>query len=268
MAAGVAMLSGRVGAQLPSLDVRNWVGHFLALEFRDFQFALTTHGEGKIIPFGRTGKPVGRSIQPSVSFFIEETLPDGRVVARKIQPESLESASEAATALEAVTLLGEATGGARFEVYLEADRDVISIGGRVTDPGTLNPEDLRFTVRVSFPSAYRSYSKAKQEERTFQRRVKGDRLVLQWADGKRARHGTAEPVRLAEGALDGPGIAEMKLSVDAYQERVFVLAATEGSAIKLWNRGERPLHAGFSANWQPDPAADPEGKARLVFTVK
>jgi hypothetical protein len=60
----------------------------------------------------------------------------------------------------------------------------------------------------------------------------------------------------------------MKVEIGAYQGKALEFTASENSKIALWTRLEQPFNEGFSINWYPDPAKDPETKARLNFTVK
>jgi hypothetical protein len=257
-----------VAAALPTLNVKGWYGNFIALETRSFHFGLTADAKGTLAPLGKTGDPVSAQIRPSITFVIEETFPDGKVVARQIRKETLESATPASIPFQKVAITGKMTGEAAFAAEIEADRGAVLVGGRITDPGTLTANPLQFVIRVTFPSAYRSVSVAARQEKPFLRRVDGDRLDLVFTDGKRLRHKTAEAVDANDPKLNGAGIASAKVQIDAYQGRVFDLSATGGANMILRNAGGAPLHDGFALHWRVDTAHDPEGLARLRIEVK
>lgn len=265
---GILVLQSAARAELPTLDVKGWYGRFIGLETRTHHFGLTGDGKGTLAPIGKRGDPVSHPICPSITFLIEESLPDGRVIARQIQKESLTSDSPAATAFEKISFTGKVTGDAAFAVDIEANRGVISLGGRLIDPGTLTVNPVKFIIRVTFPSAYRNVSVADRQEKAFLRRVQDDRLDLVFTDGKRFKQKTAELVDAKDPKLNGPGISEAKLQLDAFQGKAFEFTTSGASKMSLWTRAAQPLHEGFTINWESDPEKDPEGSARLVIVVK
>jgi len=264
----ILMFQSAAHAQLPALDVKGWYGRFIGLETRTHHFGLTLDGKGTLAPIGKRGDPVSSQICPTITFLIEESLPDGRVVARQIRKESLTSDSPATTAFEKISFTGKVTGDAAFAVDIEANRGVISLGGRLTDPGTLTNNPLKFIIRVTFPSAYRSVSVAARQEKAFLRRVQDDRLDLVFTDGKRFKQKAAELVDVKDPKLNGPGISDAKLQLDAFQGKLFEFTTSGASHMTLWSRAAQPLHEGFTINWESDPEKDPDGNARLVMVVK
>lgn len=266
LALGTALcLPQPAGARLPELDDAPWVGFFLAHEARRFEFGIDNQAKGRVIPQGRSGNRINALLHLPLSFVVEETMPDGRVVSRQVRTESLETEDPAATSPESVSFRGQVTGEATFEVKVEIDRGVVLIGGRITDPGTLTRNPIRFTIRTGVPSAYRNDDKT---TRDFARKVSSDRLTMRMADGSRARQSTSVPVIAASEEINGEGISELIVDMEAYQDRSLQFAASEGSQLNLWNRAEGPLHDGFSINWYHDPEKDPEGNARLRIDVR
>lgn len=256
-------------ARLPALNVQPWYGHFIGLQTRAYHFGLMSTTKGSIKPIGRRGDPVSGPIQPTLTFIIEETLPDGKVVARQVREDSLKTEDAATTTLaEPVSFTGTTTGDAAFAATVELNRGVISIGARITDPGTLtgNP---RLVIRVYFPSSYRYVSAAQRQERDFQRRVRGDKLDIRNADGSRLRQDTGEAVSLNQDKFNAKGITEVKVEMDAFQGKTLTFSATGESRLALWNSSDGVIHEGFSINWQaPDAEKDPEGAARLAIDVR
>jgi hypothetical protein len=257
-------------ADLPGLDDRTWVGYFQGLETKQFHFGLNTSGKALISPMGKKGDPIGSKLGITIDFTIQETLPDGTIVTKNVQPESLTSEQSASTELKAVTFRGKVTGDASFEATLNNDRGKISLGGKLLEPGTLkNP--LRFAILVSFPNGYPydlERAAGKKEEKAFADKIKSDRLQLKWTSGKSVKPSLAEATDAASQEINGPGISALSLEMSSYQGKKVEFFASDGSSFTLSNGAGKPLHEGFKATWLADPAKDPQGGARLIFEVK
>lgn len=266
IAAGI--LPGR--ADLPSLQEKEWVGDFVAYQNKRFQFVVTIEGKGRIFVMSKKGEPLGRALAVGVEFVIQETMPDGKVVSKAINPSSLESAQPATAKLTDMQLHGKVTGGAGFEVSLHEDHGVISIGGKLLEPGHLkNP--LRFVIKVDIPNAYPHDKKkdaGKKEAKAFEQKTERDRLQLKWIDGKSRKQSLSDSVDAASKEINGPGIAAMSLEFSSYQEKRFEFIASADSSMTLTNSGIGALNEGFAIVWQADTTKDPDGKARLSFEVK
>ena len=77
-------------------------------------------------------------------------MPDGKVIARNIKPESLESAQAADGQTEGCGFQRRVTGDIGFEVFVSEERGGISLGGRLLEPGALkNP--TRFCIATKVP---------------------------------------------------------------------------------------------------------------------
>lgn len=252
-------------ADLPELNEKPWLAHFAGFESRRFNFGYTSKGKGLLIPIGKSGSPVGHTLHLPIQIVVEETLPSGTVTAKQIKPETLETKDAASDKFEKLSFTGKVTGDASFEAHLEVNRGVVSIGGRMLDPGTLTKNPVRFCIRVGVPSLYRYDSK---DTKAFRDKVSRDELRLVWTDGKRLRVPGDEEVDARSPEVNGSGIADLELNAAAYQGKKISLAATAGSSMALWHRHAQPLYEGFSINWYPDPEKDPEGKSRLSFEVK
>ena len=265
----VSAVSDTALAQLPALDDKPWLGYYAAVEHKRFNLGVTAQGKISLIPMGRTGKPVAHNLAIPILVGIEEMQPNGQYSLKEIQPATLESSSPATDKLENAVIRGKVTGDASFEVTLEHERGVISIGGRMLDPGKLKGAS-RFVIRMRFPNAYAQTRKArdKNDEKDFQKQVKGDRIDLKWTDGKRKKQAMDEKVDASSKDINGPGIAAAEVEISSYQGRNFYVSSSENANLSLWNGGSAPLNQGFTFVWTPEAAKDPEGKARLSIELK
>ena len=290
-------------AQLPSLDEQPWLGYYAVAANKRFQFAFAADGKITLSPIGDKGEPVARNLAIFIEILVEEVMPDGKSIAKQVRPETLSSPQPATAELEKVVVSGKVTGEAAFEVTLEQARGGIAIGGRITDPGTLTKNPLRFGIRARFPNAYPKVNfeeirddakeKTKEEKRAERKakreaekdgkgddkknakkeaeeleKIKADRIDLKWTDGTRKKQTFDQEVEAASKDLNGPGIAGAEIEISAYQGKKFLFIASPNSAMTLANAKPAPLFQGFSVKWVPDAAQDKEGKARLSIEVK
>ena len=259
-----------VSAELPGREEKEWLGYFVGFQNRKFQFAITSQGKAAIKVIGKKGEPLAKKLTIPVEFLVEEIRPGGKPNVKNLMPETLESAQPATLKPQQIVIRGKVTGEASFEVFVNEDRGVISLGGRLLDPGTLTKNPLRFSIRLKFPDAYPN-AKAngdKKEEKELQEKSKNDRLQLSWTDGTRVRQPTDKAVAAGSKEINGPGIAAMQVEFSSYDEKKFEFAASPSSKMTLSGGPAAPLHQGFTITWLTDPAKDPEGKARLSFDVK
>jgi hypothetical protein len=256
-------------AALPCLKEKPWFAYFLVLRDKKFNFGLSGTAEGMLTPMGKTGKPITQSLTLPLAFMVEEILPNGRSVSRKILADSLTTKDAATAKPGQVTFRGKVTGGASFEGHIEVEHGVVAVGGHLLDAGTLKANPLRFGIRITFPSAYRHKPQIdKQAARLFEEMLKDDHFSILWTDDKHVRLTGNDALEAGSKKVNGPGIAGLRVEVSAYQGKSFEFKATKNSKMELWCRLRQPLHRGFSINWYPDPSKDPEGKARLTFDVK
>ncbi len=255
-------------ADLPNLPDKPWQDYFAALDGRKFSYTMDPWGQGKISVIADSGKAVSHSLEIPVTFLIEEVNPSGNIYSKQIDHDSLETKDKPVFKQGKATFRGKVTGGATFEAHIEIDRGVILLGGRLIDPGTIkNP--VRFGVRTTFPSAYRNAKKTEKDDaKQFAKKLKDDRITIVWTDGKRTKFDSTQKLDPESKAANGPGIADLKVELAAYQGRTFGFKATPQTKILLWARQEQEAHEGFSATWYPDPAKDPEGKTRLAIEIK
>lgn len=254
-------------ADLPGLDERQWVGHFLGVEAKEFHFGVTSQGKGLLVPLNKKGDPLSPRLGVGVEFVVLETLPDGKIVTKALRPDTLESESPASSKFSRATFRGKVAGDAGFEVTIDNERGKISLGGKLLDPGQLkNP--VKFGLRVSFPNPD-PFNKNKPEgKKKDADKDKGDRLQLKRTDGKSVKLSLSEPANLSSPEVTGPGITALSFVISSHQGKEVECIATEGSSFTLSNTPGNPLTDGFIAIWPVDPAKDPGGRARLIFEVK
>lgn len=270
----VVALAGMMGgsplqAELPSFTEKEWLGYFVGFETNNYRFGITAQGDAAIRMLGKKGEPLSEKMAIPIQFLVEETLPDGRMVAKAVIPESLESTQTPTNKVKNVVIRGKVTGDAKFEVTVNEDRGILSMGGRILEPGTLkNP--LKFSLRIKFGDAYPNQKAAldKKEQKALDDKTKDDRIQLSWTDGKRVKQSTTESVDAGSAEVNGPGIAGAQIEFSSYQDHKVLATATAPAAMKLANTRPAPLQEGFTLTWASDPAKDPEGKARLNVEVK
>lgn len=265
-------------AELPALNKKPWLGFFAVLKNRNFEITIDGQGEMRISPHTKDGKIFGAYLAFPISMGVEAVLPDGKTQALSILPDTLESTDPATDKLEKTIIRGKVTGGAAFEATIEEARGAISIGGRVTDPGTATTNPLRFHVRTTIPYFYGGVDKdTPQKKKDFEATIKDDYIETKFTDGKRHKQLFVPPVDAGSPEMTGPGIASAEIGLSLFQSRKFLLSASDNSAMKLANANqaptesgthERPLYEGIVITWAADPAKDPQGKARLAIQVK
>jgi hypothetical protein len=255
-------------AQLPALQEKLWLGHFLGSENRNCHFGVTSEGAAAFKVIGKNGKTIGSHSDIEVYFLVKEILPDGKTSERRLLPESLTSDQPATTKIKDVVIRGKVRGDASVEIFVTEERGQISLGGRIVDPGPLTKNPLQFAIEMKFEDFYRNTKtpEDKKSIKEFEEKTKNDRLQLVLIDKKRIKQAPSEPVDAT--ALSGPGVAAMALEMGTYQGKSCELVASENSSIMLFNQETKPLHSGFRTSWSPDAAKDPTGKARLNVAIK
>lgn len=259
----------RVSAQLPTVEKQPWQGYYAAFANKHFQFTVTSDGQIKLTPIGDGGESVAQKMNIPIDITIQEISPDGKVTNKKIKLESLQPAESATNKLVKAGFTGKVTGDASFEVVIEQQRNVISIGGRMLDPGTLKKNPLRFSIHVKFPDPYLNAIKTgKKEGKAFGKIIDKDRVDLKWADGKRKKAKLDENVEAIAKESNGAGITSAEIDISSYKGKKFEFACSPNALMNFSNDQPAALHEGFTLVWTPDANKDPDGKARLSFQVK
>lgn len=268
-AAACAMLAGPIHAALPTMGEQPWMGYFVGFETKKFRFTVDQNAKIMLVPLNYKGEPVSKVTQIPILYGIEETNADGKTYLRKILPETLSSSDEKTSKLEKCTITGKVTGDAAFELHITQERGVISLGGRMTDPGKLTKNPVRFIIRPDFPNSY-PYDKKddKKGEKAFEKKIADDRIDIKWTDGKKTKLDFEKDVDANSNEVNGPGVAATVIEIAAYKDMRFMFTATPDSVMKFSNEKTAPLYKGFALTWQADPEKDKEGKARLSIEVK
>ena len=271
LAAGLMGLIGilPVHAALPTLTEKEWLGYFVGMKHRAFLFGITSEGKATIKPMGEKGEPASIKLTIPVDFKILETLPDGKVISRQIQPQSLESAQPATNNPQNIVIKGKVTGSASFEIFINEERGGISLGGRLLEPGT-SKNPMRFAIDLKIPDVYADTKKGgdKKAAKAQEEKAKKDKLQLIWTDKKAVKQSLTEKINASSKEISGPGITSVLLELDAYNGKKIEVIASENSSITLENKQPASLIDGFSMTWTSDISKDPEGKARLIFGMK
>lgn len=258
-------------AELPSLQGDNrWLGYFVGVENRDSQLTIAAKtGQIALRAMGRNGKPAAQKVFVAFDCQILETLPNGDVKACKLIPESLSSDQEATLGPKNLIIRGKVKGDASFELSLNEDRGKFLIGGRVVDAGSItNP--LRFAIQVRVQNAY-PYEKTgsdKKQLEAFEKKIKGDKMQLTLADGKRLRPSTSDPTAAVEDGLQDAMVTEAQVEFSSWLDKRLQITAMGGSTLRMEVIAGKPLWEGFSWVWSADSKKDPQSKATLQIEMK
>jgi len=257
-----------VSAELPTMDEKEWLGYFVGVKTRSFQFGFIGDGKALLRLIGDKG-PLNQKLSIPVEFKIEETMPDGKTISRTINPATLESAQAATDKPKDVVIKGHVTGGIGFEVFVSEEQGGVSLGGRLLEPAALkNP--TRFSIVTKIPNAYPDATAAadKKAAKALEDKTKDDKLQLNWTDGKRTKFAASEPVEAGSKEVNGPGITGVMIDFSSYKGKKILLTASPNSSIALSNATKQPLAEGFTIIWTANSAKDPGAKARLLIGVK
>lgn len=270
-------------ALLPLLKDPNWLEYHAVYDDKHFRFDINAKGELHITPKrGSTGKPVSWKLALKLDYGIEETRADGSKLLRRIERDSISSASRPNNAFTGTTLRGTTQGGAKLELDIAQERGVMSLGGRITDHGNLNPANTRVVIRVRVPDAHSDSAsggeskpddgeerdkrderrKQREREEKFEKKIDDDRLDLVRPDGTKLKLEFGDPIEAASADLNAGGFQSAEFRIATYTERRFRVSAPAGSALTLWNSRNAPLHEGFTIEWSG------HGKAPLQLEVR
>jgi hypothetical protein len=68
--------------------------------------------------------------------------------------------------------------------------------------------------------------------------------------------------------MTGKGVRSARIELDPWKGSRLELDSGNAGLFEFWTGEKRPLYKGFTLGWKPDPAKDPEGKARFVIKFK
>ncbi len=262
---------GSAAAELPSLMGENrWLGYFVGFENRRCSLSISAKkGQIELRPIGKNGKTSARKVFVAFDLQVLETMPDGTMKSLKLIPASLESDQKETHDPKGITVRGKVKGDASFEFTLNEERGKFTFGGRVVDAGSItNP--VRFSIRVKIQNAYPQEKKDsdKQRHKAFESKIKGDRVQLVQADGKRLRPDTSELIKAGPDGLNGAFVTAAQVEFSSWLDNRLQLVATGGSTMQLEVSEVNPLWKGFSLVWSTDPKKDTQSKQMLEIEMR
>ena len=257
--AGIAPLM----AELPSLEEKPWYGYYAGTVGKRAAIGLDTDGGAVIIPVKNREFMTTQFYIP-LNYLIEEVLPNGKTVVKKIDFDSLESATPATVKPDRILFKGKTEGDVTFEGYFEVSRGVVMVGGRILEKGTVtNP--LKFSIQAVFPQSYKN---AKKEEKEWKKKIEDDKLEVRLADGKKGKVTGADTFDPTVPEFAGP-ISQVEMEIAEFGDGKFTFTAAPNSKIAIkHSKIGGPFYEGITLTWEADPATDPQGKARLAIELK
>jgi len=263
-AAGILSI-GNAAAQLPVLGKGPMVGRFAALSSNRFEWGMYLDGKADLRAIDDKKRMMGIKFSIPIVISVEETLPDGKIIHRQINRESLTTENQPSEKFEKLGFRGKVTGDTEFEIVLEQTRTSILYGGRLVSAGTDSKKNLRLVISANIPPVYEA---ADRTDKSFLRSVSGDVVKIVRTDGSRYRAKTNDLIENFEQEVVGAGIREMDIHFDGFRGRDFEFIAQGASKIAIHQRVTAPLNTGFSVQWSPDPANDPGMASRFEIKVK
>ena len=272
MAAALISISGAlpVAAELPIMEDKDWLGYFIGVKTNDFRFGVAPDAKTTIKVTNKKGDTLSSKLTINLVFQIKQTQPDGKVVALKALPETIESPDTPTTKPKKTVIRGKVKGDAQFEVTIDEARGGILLGGRLLDPGTLPKDSLRFSIEVRIPNPYEDIKTGpdKKAIKAFEEKIKDDRVQLTYTDKKRSKLSTTESVDAGSKEINGAGITAAEVEFSPYLGKKFEFTASPNSMLTLSSKQPGPLQDGFIMNWEADATKDPQGAARLSIVIK
>lgn len=259
-----------LAAELPGLTEKKWLGYFIGYADKKCEFGFTVKGKSALKVVGAKGLalPPRQAIQ--VEFLVEEILGSGKTSLKPLLVESLESTHPAGKKPRNVVIRGRVKSGVGCEMIFNEDHGEITLGGRLLDREPLAKNQPRFVIRVTVPDTYPSAKKTRdrEQEKAFQDKMKGDQMILIRADGKRSKRVTGQMHEPLAKELHNLEVAAVEMEFSPYADKKVRCMASADSSITLSQKRVLPLYRGFTLTWKADMAKDPEGKARLKFSVR
>ena len=195
-----------------------------------------------------------------------------------MDPSALESSQGPAENPDKLVIKARAEGGILLEILIEQRLDMIFVGGRVLDPGSLAPHPLCMAIRIPVPAAYvkplpsgdkkETKMETRANDKAFAKRVSSDSIRLKRSDGKQQKLSFDKNLHELLDNSNGPDIAEVDIETKYFGGAGFRLAATPNSSISFANAADAPLYQGFTMIWRSGTANAPETNPRLGMRMK
>ncbi len=266
VALGIFLTPSAAEADLPGLKEQPYLGYFIGIEHRKkMRFGVTAKGQGVIDPLDDDGKPVFVKVPFQVNFTIIETLPDGKMVRKQINSDTLASEQPANEDPKSpITFRGKVTGDAAFEVTVHPERGGVAVTGKLTDKGTLiNP--LHFEISLDLKPYPNNPGDEPAKIKSFEERAEKDVLKYVTVSRKRGKIeflDETNPVTVV-----GESLSSLNFKTDAFDDNEFEIQTTEKAKITFADNGSKPLWNGFNLHWRVDEGADAAAQ-RLTITAR
>lgn len=255
LAAGLFLNPTPASADLPQLKEQPYLGYFIGIEHkRKMRFGVSSKGRGVIEPLNDKGKPVVANVPFLVNFEVVETLPDGKTIRKKLNPDTLTSDQEATLdPRKPVTFRGMVPGDAAFEVTVYPESGGVSVSGKLTDKGTLtNP--LHFEISLNLRPYPRKPSDEEAKIKMFEERAEKDVLKFETVSRKRGKIEFLDETNPA--TVVGEAMSKLDFKTDGFNNHVFEIETTDKAKLTFADTGELPIWNGFALHWRIDEGAD------------
>lgn len=266
VALGTFLTPSIAEADLPGLKEQPYIGYFIGIEHRKkMRFGVTAKGQGVINPLDDDGEPVFAKVPFQVNFTIIETLPDGKMVRKQINSDTLASEQPATEDPKSpITFRGKVTGDAAFEVTVHPERGGVAVTGKLTDKGTLiNP--LHFEISLDLKPYPNNPGDEPAKIKSFEERAEKDVLKYVTVSRKRGKIeflDETNPVTVV-----GESLSSLNFKTDAFDDNEFEIQTTEKAKMTFADNGSKPLWNGFNLLWRVDEGADAAAQ-RLTITAR
>lgn len=254
-------------AQLDDIGKMPWLGNFALFQDRETQLVIHSTGGMKFSPVNKGEAHPYNKIPILYGVMIKNA--DGLQYLLKPIPESLTSEDEATTKFKRTTIKGKVQGGAEFEMTVKLSRGTLSIGGRLTSPGKLQPDTVQFGIatRVIDFYTYQKENTFKGDPEGFLELISDDALKFKRLDGKKQKHDYPDLITLETDTINGPGIKEAEVNLKILR-RTFSFEASKNSSFALSNSPETPLYQGMLIKWTPTRGKNSKGDSHLSISIK
>jgi hypothetical protein len=271
-----ALTNGDLRGELATLNVQGKWGFFAVYESKKIWFAVERTGSMVIQVMGDSENPLKEfKLQP----YIGSATPSG-ITYHSILPASIESPDGAIENLKKTVIRGSGANGSRFEMFIEADRNELILGGRVTDQKD-NKVPGHLSLSIMAPSFYvhdlTEIAKIDDSDRgkekvvsSFEKRIRRDAIRLSRFDGTQIKYSLSdiEPGKRSE--IISQSLREIGLEMNALQDRKLIMKAINGTKLDIVpvTNTIRPLHEGFCIRWSNNDNKNTAEQANLTIEVR
>lgn len=266
----LALLTGTAIAELPTMQEKDWLGVFAAMEGRNYDFKVRTHGGSEML-MKKNKKVVSIHSVFAVRCVLLEQ--EGKKwVKRTLDKDSLESKQEASLDLEKVAYTANFTGDTKLGITHEFDGEEVLVGVKVLEKKTKNP--LRIGMEVVVPDLYKLHGKDKPTEREMKKKLKDFEIRMISTDGKTKLKLDGGDVVEEEFKLDAKDqlgdktVKYFSIESDKMGDNQLVLTTEEEDYGEMEIKQTKPLYHGLTVRWFPKEDKIGKEGCRLKIEVK